>query len=731
MNAQLLYLALGLALAGCGDPDEDPKPQDTDTTETQPEDTGSETTYEDQDNDGYYNDVDCDDNNCQVHPEAPELCDSLDNDCDEDIDEDFDADGDGHFDLEACDYGDDCDDQDGAAYPGADEVPYDGIDQSCDGEDLVDVDGDGFVAEEAGGNDCDDDNADVHPGAQEIPFDDLDNDCQDGDLKDADEDGYEDDTYGGEDCDDSDASINPDGFEWWNDGIDQDCDGDDGGAYLVLDDAEPTIEGDSGFSTLLGYGLAACDLDEDGLDDLIVTAPFYGLSSSGSTFYYYGAVGIFYGNGADLWTAGMSIDDADTLIQGDARYDFLGYSPVCGDIDGDGHDDLAFSRGEIYWADQGMEQTHGVLIYYGDGNAFEPSVTDADADAELSLSLGSEDQSGTDAGVVYDTQMALGDLDGDGAEDLVLNWSVAANEDGETGLYLLPGGRYEGALDLGEQVDGWLSATQPHALSRLRIVQDIDGDGVLDLIGSEAYYSLRVPDGDDTGGTAGAGDTGDTGYSYEGQVTVVSDLMSMEVDNLSDAALGTILGDGEGLYFGWDAAAGDIDGDGRVDALVSGIGESTGDDRGGAIYGFIDLAAFLQSAPLGGVLDASGADAMAYGTYVHGFLGYEMSYAGDLDGDGSAEFMVAEPDGGRFDRGRVYLVSGALLTGTAEVEDVSLLGFEGMDDDNHFGSALLGDVDFDGDGLPDMVISALGWDDADSEYSSGKVLIYRSGDWPF
>ena len=69
------------------------------------------------------------------------------------------------------------------------EVPYDGLDQDCDGEDLTDVDGDGYVYTGVGGRDCDDQNASIHPGANEI-CDGIDNDC-DGDTDSEDADVYD------------------------------------------------------------------------------------------------------------------------------------------------------------------------------------------------------------------------------------------------------------------------------------------------------------------------------------------------------------------------------------------------------------------------------------------------------------------------------------------------------------------------------------------------------------
>ena len=107
----------------------------------------------DLDNDGYDQNADCDDTNADINPEGVEICNNLDDDCDGEIDEGltvqryyYDADGDGFGRVDSslvlcglppnfADNFDDCDDDNPLAYPGAEEIIGNGIDEDGDGAD--------------------------------------------------------------------------------------------------------------------------------------------------------------------------------------------------------------------------------------------------------------------------------------------------------------------------------------------------------------------------------------------------------------------------------------------------------------------------------------------------------------------------------------------------------------------------------------------------------------------
>ena len=209
------------------------------------EDPPKEKVIQDYDQDGFANDVDCDDLRPEVHPEAPEVCDNRDNNCDGIIDDD-----DPMLETDIVWYEDN--DGDGFGNP-------DSITNSC-------IIPSGHVGE---AQDCDDTNADIHPDAEEI-CDGLDNNCNEHiDDEDPtilstelipiilDEDG---DGFGGIDslgyactmdnaatnsldCDDTNPNIHPHATDHC-DGADNNCDGiidpfDE--LVVILDDGTPQV----------------------------------------------------------------------------------------------------------------------------------------------------------------------------------------------------------------------------------------------------------------------------------------------------------------------------------------------------------------------------------------------------------------------------------------------------------------------------------------------------------
>ncbi len=140
----------------------------------------------DRDCDGDLFPADCNDQNPDIGPSQPEICDNnIDDDCNDEIDEPKDGDGDG---FDNCD---ECNDADETINPDAEEV-CDGVDNDCDGtcDAEFDADGDLFTSCGSqivdGGAHCEDpkpekidcglDDPLTHPEAEEI-CDGVDNDC--------------------------------------------------------------------------------------------------------------------------------------------------------------------------------------------------------------------------------------------------------------------------------------------------------------------------------------------------------------------------------------------------------------------------------------------------------------------------------------------------------------------------------------------------------------------------
>ena len=667
--------------------------------------TNTSTWYRDSDTDGYgssastlarctrpagyvSNSTDCNDSNTAISPAAVEICDTTntDEDCDSLSDDSDtsatgkstwyrDSDSDGYglstSSLSRCDQpsgyvvtSTDCNDAAATTNPGAPEVCDSAdADEDCDG--LTDDNDPSATGQTSWYADADGDGYGTGAALQRCnsPA------------------GY---GFAANDCDDADPMISPGAMDICQDNIDNDCDGGPDAACALAGawDAGEGLALYTGVSNNAAAGSSLwageLDINGDGFNDLLLGAADDSVSyaTAGAAYLLYGPVD----------APGGALSGADVVLGGESSADDFGrYFAVLGDVDADGNEELAI----------GAPVADGAALQSGVVYLIENPAPGTPLLSSIAVRL-----KGETGGDALGPVTMLGDSNGDGIDELAVAAPTYSTADAGR-VYV---------MNLPITADTKVSAATAfsyftHSVSTDQIGSslasgDVDGDGFPDLIIGAPLFNGAVSD-------VGAVFVCEGGFS--------SGSHSVNSGSTCTRLLGTTA-----ELAGAALAVADTDNDGTDDLVIGAYRNASGI---GAVY-FVDGPS--ANANLG---TSAPVQVKFTGETLGDYFGWSVAAVGDVDQDGRVDVLAGartyNNSSAIADNGAVYLIDGATRSGTVAISSVCSSGGARVVGDSaldYLGWAVGGPGDVTGDGVPDLLLGAAGYDA--STLGAGAVTLF-------
>lgn len=387
----------------------------------------------------------------------------------------------------------------------------------------------------------------------------------------------------------------------------------------------------------------ACDVNGDGCDDIMISAPFFdnGQSVEGQVRIYHGAPN----EGTPVQDKILEINHAGA---------FFGFSAApAGDINNDGYGDIVIgapgydNKGMVmvyYGSNLGVDTSGTWSFYHGGENArYGESVAgagDVNGDGFSDIIVGAPQYPnasargsvfvyhGSEAGLPVTSQQwyfesqeddsflgkcvaGAGDVNGDGYSDIVIGSPGYTNEqDYEGAAYLFYGSHYGITSN-----DFWVGEINQAYASFGKSVSsagDVNGDGYSDVI-------IGAPDYDDGEGNEGGA------FVYHGGPNGITG-MTPSWQNSSNQEYGS--------YGSSVATAGDVNGDGFSDIIIGAYSYD--------LFSVLDGgAAYIHLGSKDGLSEYS--DWGVVSSIQNSWLGYSVASCGDVNGDGFSDVIIGSP----------------------------------------------------------------------------------------
>lgn len=469
-----------------------------------------------------------------------------------------------------------------------------------------------------------------------------------------------------------------------------------------------TLDGVTGFTfqgaardQATGWSVASAgDVNGDGIDDLLIGSNTGNGAQRGLAYVVFGRSTPFNA----IEALATLTPDKGFSMTGLTNYDRVGFAvSSAGDINHDGIDDFIIGTNNGFSTATGNRAGIAYVVFGADG------LSSANLGA-LTGTNGFTFVGPNNYSYVGRTITALGDINGDGIDDIAFGANGADRDD-----YSRPGAAYvvfgsasgfaaslsAGSLNgtNGFKISGSGNAGLGYSISA---AGDVNGDGLNDLI-------------------VGASTDG----SYTGRAVIIfgsSAPFSASIDMSAGAQLVPLQVSGQQIGR-QVAGAGDINGDGFDDVMVaSNYGRAGGSNTGTIYVVFGKATGWGTTTDLDGLNGSNGF--IIAGADVEDLAGISISRAGDINDDGFDDILIgankADPHGGN--SGAAYLVFG-------KASGFGFLDLSNLDGTNGFkmlggafdawaGRRVAAGGDINGDGVDDLVVSA------PYNYNGGRGMTY-------